>query len=440
MNNACASLTDQINAIRTTRQNPLSRHVFSGRSRSYTPRKIAVSPVCSQNNQPSTKGGFRILEKTGKLLPQSALVKTAKFGWKQIWLTFMRELAPQSKTGSYTRPTYSFQYKIGDVDFPAETGRYCLYLGNPCPWCHRVALALALRGLTSNITVIRAIDDPERASRGGWVFNDPEPAFGAKDLREVYDACSVDTGGYKGRCTAPLLVDTKTRRIVCNESAAIVRNLNEISFPSRGGRGSGGGGEREESWIDLYPEHLVQEIDALNEKTYESVNNGVYKSGFATTQEAYDTAQRALWSTLDELDTLLSTQRFLTGEYFTEADLRLFPTAVRFDAVYNVIFKCSAKRWSDFPNLHAWLLDCAALPLPVNSDGSGGGTLADTVDVDDCRRSYFTQLFPLNPGGIVASGPTAAQLGLKGGRQQEQSVENRGSRLAPQVYHRKPGK
>ncbi|KAL4536064.1 hypothetical protein Ndes2437B_g05500 [Nannochloris sp. 'desiccata'] len=324
----------------------------------------------------------------------------------------MRELAPQSKDGDYKRPTYSFQHKIGDPEFPAENDLYVLYLGNPCPWCHRVALALALRGLTDNITVIRAIDDPERASRGGWVFNSPEPAFQARDLREVYDACTADSGGYKG----------STGR----------------------GKGDGGGGireksVREESWIDLCPEHLKADIDALNEKIYESINNGVYKSGFATTQDAYDTAQHALWSTLEELNTLLGSRRFLTGEYFTEADLRLFPTAVRFDAVYSVVFKCSARRWSDFPNLHAWLIDCAALPLPINADGSGGGTLADTVDVDDCRRSYYTQLFPLNPGGIVASGPTAVQLGLQGGQQQRQSIENRGSRLPPQVYHRKPG-
>ncbi|KAG7669352.1 hypothetical protein KSW81_007507 [Nannochloris sp. 'desiccata'] len=303
----------------------------------------------------------------------------------------MRELAPQSKDGDYKRPTYSFQHKIGDPEFPAENDLYVLYLGNPCPWCHRVALALALRGLTDNITVIRAIDDPERASR------------------------------------------------------ALVRNFNEIFFLSTGrGKGDGGGGireksVREESWIDLCPEHLKADIDALNEKIYESINNGVYKSGFATTQDAYDTAQHALWSTLEELNTLLGSRRFLTGEYFTEADLRLFPTAVRFDAVYSVVFKCSARRWSDFPNLHAWLIDCAALPLPINADGSGGGTLADTVDVDDCRRSYYTQLFPLNPGGIVASGPTAVQLGLQGGQQQRQSIENRGSRLPPQVYHRKPG-
>jgi len=428
---------DQVHPMIT--QNLLSRHAYSGRIRLNNNKKHALTPVCSDS---SSKGGFRILEKTGKFLPQSALVKSAKYGWQQIWLTFMRELAPQSKGGDYKRPTYSFQRKIGDPEFPAENDRYVLYLGNPCPWCHRVALALALRGITKNITVIKAIDDPERASRGGWVFNNNEPVFQAKDLREVYDACTADAGGYKGRCTAPLLIDKKTRRIVSNESAAIVRNLNEVCFPRRGS-GQGGVYEksgREESWIDLCPEHLKAEVDVLNEKIYESINNGVYKSGFSTTQEAYNTAQYALWSTLEELDTLLSTRRFLTGEYFTEADLRLFPTAVRFDAVYAVIFKCSARRWAEFPHLHAWMIDCAALPLPVNADGSGGGTLADTVDVDDCRRSYFTQLFPLNPGGIIASGPTAVQLGLQGGQQQGQSVENRGSRLPPQVYYRKPGK
>jgi putative glutathione S-transferase len=424
-------------------QNLPSRHAFSSRLRLFNNRKHALTSICSQkeSNDSSSKGGFRILEKTGKLFPQSALVKTAKFGWQQIWLTFMRELAPQSKDGDYKRPTYSFQHEIGGPDFPAENERYFLFLGNPCPWCHRVALALALRGLTNNITVIKAIDDPERASRGGWVFNSPEPAFGARDLREVYDACTADTGGYKGRCTAPLLVDKKTRRIVSNESAAIVRNLNEICFPSSSSGGVLEKSGREERWIDLYPEHLKAEIDALNEKIYDSINNGVYKSGFATTQEAYDAAQHALWSSLEKLDALLSSRRFLTGDYFTEADLRLFPTAVRFDAVYTVLFKCSARRWSDFTNLHAWLIDCAGLPLPVNADGSGGGTLADTVDVDDCRRSYFTQLFPLNPGGIVASGPTAVQLGLHGGQQQRQSSESRGSRLPSQVfYYMKPGK
>ena len=375
--------------------------------------------LCQQGQNPGTKGGLRVLEWTGGLLPQGQLVKTAKFGWQTVWLTFMRELAPQSSDGMYKRPSYSFQHRIGDADFPAQPGRYFLYLGNPCPWCHRVAMAVALRGLGDMVTVVKAIDDPERASRGGWVFNTPEPGFNAKDLREVYDACTP--GGYRGRCTAPVLVDAKTKRIVCNESAAILRNLNEAAFPGAG-------------WIDLCPEELKSEIDSFNERTYESVNNGVYKSGFATTQAAYESAQRALWNELAALDAELAHRRFLCGDKFTEADLRLFPTAVRFDAVYTVLFKCSAKRWSDFPNLQAWLLDCAGLPLP----GSTGATLADTVDVDDCRKSYFKQLFPLNPGGIIPTGPTAVELGLAGGQAAEKE-SSRGPRDAPHVYYRKLG-
>lgn len=391
---------------------------FNTNQRPTYSRNRRVHVAVAKQDQPGTKGGLRVLEWTGGLLPQGQLVKTAKFGWQTLWLTFMRELAPQSSDGNYKRPSYTFQNRIGDPTFPPH-GRYFLYLGNPCPWCHRVAMAVALRGLTDIITVVKAVDDPERASRGGWVFDSPEPAFGAKDLRQVYDACTP--GGYRGRCTAPVLVDAQTRRIVCNESSQILRNLNEAEF-SREGAG----------WIDLCPEDLKPEIEKWNERTYESVNNGVYKSGFSTTQIAYEAAQAALWSELAAIDAVLAHRRFLCGDRFTEADLRLFPTAVRFDAVYTVLFKCSARRWSDFPNLHAWLLDCAGLPLP------GGITLADTVDVDDCRRSYFKQLFPLNPGGIVPTGPTAVELGLAGG-QAAQQPSSRGPRDAPHVYYRKPG-
>ena len=277
-------------------------------------------------------------------------------------------------------------------------------------------MTVALRGLAPFVTVVRATDDPERASRGGWVFDTPEPAFGCRDLREVYDACTP--GGYRGRCTAPLLVDTVQRRVVSNDSASLVRALNAAPFPGV------------ESTIDLCPDALRAEIDAWNERTYESVNNGVYKCGFATSQAAYDAAQAELYGTLASLDAALATRRFLCGEKFTEADLRLFPSAVRFDAVYTGIFKCSARRWADHPHLQAWLLDCAALPLP------GGGVLADTVDVDDCRRSYYGQLFPLNPGGIVPAGPTAESLGLTGAAVGGGGSE-RGPRDAASLYHQR---
>lgn len=180
---------------------------------------------------------------------------------------------------------------------------------------------------------------------------------------------------------------------MCNESSIITRNLNEAAFPGS-------------NPIDLCPPALRAEVDAWNERTYERVNNGVYKCGFATTQAAYDAAQAELFAELAALDAVLADRRFLCGDVFSEADLRLFPTAVRFDAVYAGLFKCSARRWADFPHLQAWLMDVASLPLP------GGGALISTVDVDDCRRSYYSQLFPLNPGGLVPSGPTAKDLGL----------------------------
>lgn len=334
--------------------------------------------------------GLRLLEWTNGIVPQSSLVTAAKFGWKSIWLTFMRELAPQSDNGSYSRPKYAFQHRIGDKDFPFESGRYAVYLGGPCPWCHRVKLALALRGLEDDFIIIQAVDAPEKASRGGWVFDSPEPVFGCRDLRGVYDASSV--GGFTGRCTAPLVVDVKQRRVVCNESSIIVENLNNIS-------------SHKSSQIDLRPAHLLDQIEIWNDTLYDAVNNGVYRCGFATTQSAYDVAERQLFKTLEDVDAHLANQRFLCGEKFTEADLRLFPTATRFDAVYAPLFKCCRKGWRDFANLQRWLRDCSQLPLPNKN-----GRLLDTVDIDDCRRSYFSNLFPLNPSGIVPNGPGAVDL------------------------------
>lgn len=324
------------------------------------------------------------------------LVKTAKFGWRTAWQTLMTELAPQSKDGQYKRPSYSFQGRLGSPEFPLEPGRYHLYVGNPCPWCHRVLLALVISGLGEYVSFSRAVDDPERASRGGWVFDEPggDPVFGRRDLRQVYDLLSP---GFTGRCTAPLLVDKRARRAVCNESAIICSNLAELARPLGGAPAA----------VELRPPQLVGEIDRWNERIYETVNNGVYKCGFSTAQAGFSRAEAALFSSLDELDALLSRQRFVCGERFTEADLRLLPTIVRFDAVYATLFKCCKKRIADYPHLQGWLRDVHQLRLL-----GGGMQIADCFDLDDARRSYFGQLFPLNPGGIVPAGPTAADLGL----------------------------
>jgi putative glutathione S-transferase len=301
----------------------------------------------------------------------------------------MNELAPQSKAqGKYMRPGYSFV--CSDVEtFPAiETSgnRYYLLVGNPCPWCHRVVMAAMIRN-ASWIEVVRLVDDAEKASRGGWIFD--QPFLGKyKDLREVYDAFCGDKAGFSGRCTAPLLIDVVEQRIVSNESADIIEHLDAIHAAGRS------------SHIRLRPPALVQEIDAFNEIIFDRLNNGVYKCGFSTSQEAYDESFLALRQTLEELDELLAGSRFLIpGDRFTDADLRVFATIARFDAVYASLFKC-VMRVSEYPNVQRWFLECARIRIP------GGGRLWDTVDVDDCRRSYYGQLFPLNPGGIVPMRPT----------------------------------
>lgn len=360
------------------------RHDLRPSVRNYGPAtlRIAASPR-------DVDKGLSLLEWTTKLVPQGAVVGGVKQAWRLAWQTMVKELAPQSKSGAYVRPAYTFMSSVGDPDFPVESGRYHVYVGNACPWCHRVLLALVVRGLLAHISVSYVEDAPEKATRGGWYFKSIDPIFGAKDLWGVYDAASP---GFRGRCTAPLLVDKRSKRIVSNESSDIIRMLNDISLPGC-------------TDVDLVPPQLRREMDALNDRVYDAVNNGVYKAGFSTSQAAYDEVQRHLFGTLDELDQRLSRQRFLMGDKFTEADLRLFPTVVRFDAVYSTIFRCTRRRISDYQFLTQWMRDVWQLTVP-----SSAMQVKDTVDVDACRRSYFTNLFPLNPSGIVPSGPTAEDL------------------------------
>ncbi|CAL5225669.1 g8532 [Coccomyxa viridis] len=365
-----------------------------------------LSKVIMSAAEPSR--GFGILEWSGKLVSQGTLVKGAKYGWRLAWETMMKELAPQTKDGSYARPTYNLKGVVGSPEFPVESGRYHLYVGNACPWCHRVLLALIVRGLLPHISYTVAADDPERASRGGWVFDTPEPVFGMKDLREVYDAASPN---YRGRCTAPLLVDKRSRLLVCNESSDIVRMLNSVALPGT-------------SDVDLYPSELAAEIDAVNDIVHYNINNGVYRSGFATTQGAYERAQNDLYTALDTVEQRLSQHRFLVGDRFTEADLRMYPTIIRYDGCYTTLFKCCRKRIGDYPHLSAWLADVHQLTVK----DSPNLQISNSFDLDDARRSYFSSLFPLNPGGIVPTGPTLADLDLS-------RNAGRGPQDAESVFH-----
>ncbi|MGX5775022.1 glutathione S-transferase family protein [Methylorubrum zatmanii] len=271
----------------------------------------------------------------------------------------------------------------GEGGFKGEAGRYHLIVSLACPWAHRTLILRRLKGLEEAITV--SVVSPYMREEG-WVFHPAEeggvpgataePLFGASRLYEIYRQAKPD---YSGRVTVPVLWDRERGTIVSNESAEIVRMLND---------GFGAGGP------DLYPEALRGAIDAVNARVYDRVNNGVYKAGFATTQEAYEEAFTALFSELDALEARLDRQRYLCGGDLTEADIRLFTTLVRFDAVYVGHFKCNRQRIADYPNLSHYLRDLYALP-----------GVAETVNLDHIKRHYYGSHAGINSTGIVPLGP-----------------------------------
>jgi putative glutathione S-transferase len=324
--------------------------------------------------------GFNLLEQNW--IPQGPIVSTVKTGWKLIWQRMMAELAPQDKTGSYQRPSYQFDNQI-------SAGQDLhLYLGEACPWCHRVKLTIKLKGIKS-VTVTELVDDPTKASRGGWIMSSssPDPIFRAADLRGVYDR--LTPGGFEGRCTAPLLVDKKGKKIICNESSDICRMLNDLE------------GEND---IDLYPAELAKQIDETNAWLYSELNNGVYQCGFSTSQQAYDEASKKVRKGLERVDEILSKQDYLCGSQLTESDIRLLPTALRYDAAYAPLFRAGGAhlRVRDFPYVQAWLRRCWALP-----------EVRTSIDLGKATGSYYATLFPLNPGGIVPTSVNAKDLGLE---------------------------
>jgi putative glutathione S-transferase len=344
------------------------------------------------------RGGLRVLE---WIPSQKLLVGTARFTWTTLWRIMLSELAPQSPEGDYVRPAP----QVGSGTswpgrLPMVAGRYHVYIGNACPWCHRVSITLRLRGLLHGVIgCTRLADDPERASRGGWYFDatNPDPLCGAKDLKAVYDACTVG-GKYEGRCTAPLLVDLETQSIISNESADIIRMLNAFDVLHEDG---GNLRAASATSVDLYPPSLAPLIDETNAWTYEQINNGVYRAGFATKQAAYERAEADVHTGLARVDAVLTNSRFLCGDWVTEADVRLLPTACRFDGVYATFFRCGRKQLrSDYPHVQRWLHQM----LELTGD--------DLFDLGLARQSYFSNIFPLNPGGIVPVGPTGTDLGF----------------------------
>ncbi|HET9903845.1 MAG TPA: glutathione S-transferase family protein [Xanthobacteraceae bacterium] len=269
----------------------------------------------------------------------------------------------------------------GEGGFPAEAGRYHLYVSHACPWAHRTVIFRRLKGLEELVSV--SVVSPLMLNEG-WTFAQSEgstgdPVNGARRLWEIYVKADPR---YSGRASVPVLWDKKRQTIVNNESSEIIRMLNSAFDRLTG------------NTVDFYPPALRPEIDAVNARVYAAINNGVYRAGFATTQEAYEEAFLALFEALDEMEARLGHHRYLVGNRITEADWRFFTTLVRFDAVYFGHFKCNLRRIADYPNLSNYLRDLYQVP-----------GIAETVHIDHIKRHYYASHRHINPTGIVPLGP-----------------------------------
>jgi glutathionyl-hydroquinone reductase len=296
----------------------------------------------------------------------------------------------RTKDGHFLRPTTSFRNFVttdgragptGQGGFPAEAGRYHLYVSHACPWAHRTVIFRKLKNLENVISL--SVAEP-LYGKTGWQFGTAQGgtidhANGKSSLAEIYLLADPH---YTGRVSVPTLWDKKRRTIVNNESAEIIRMLNSAfeAFTN--------------VHTDYYPAELRGEIDRINDLVYPNVNNGVYRAGFATSQAAYEEAARAIFAAFDQLEQRLSQQRYLTGSRITEADWRLFTTLIRFDTVYYSHFKCNLRRVADYSNLWNYVRDLYQVP-----------GIAETVSIDHIKRHYYGSQRQVNPTGIVPIGP-----------------------------------
>ena len=292
--------------------------------------------------------------------------------------------------GRFVRKDTAFRHWItpdgapgptGDGGFAAEPGRYHLYVSLACPWAHRVLIMRALKGLEHVLPL--SVTHWEMADQG-WTFAPgpgvvPDPINNAEAIWQVYTAADPQ---YSGRATVPILWDKQRHTIVNNESAEIIRMLNS-AFDGVGAKQG-----------DYYPERFRTEIDAVNARIYTDINNGVYRAGFATSQDAYDEAAAAVFDTLDWANGVLTERRYLVGDVLTEADIRLFTSLIRFDEVYATLFKCNYRRIEDYRPLAEYLRDIYQAP-----------GIRTTVDFAHIRRHYYGSLRMVNPSGVVPIGP-----------------------------------
>jgi putative glutathione S-transferase len=294
------------------------------------------------------------------------------------------------RDGRFNRPTTKFRNWVttdgspgpsGEGGFAAAAGRYHLYVSLACPWAHRTVIFRQLKGLESAISM--SVTSWHMGEQG-WTFDKAEGSSGdpvndAQKMQEIYLRANPT---YTGRVSVPVLWDKERHTIVSNESSEIIRMLNSAFDAFTNER------------MDFYPAELRHEIDSVNELVFANINNGVYRTGFATTQAAYEEAFRDVFGALDDLERRLSRQRYVAGPRLTEADWRLFPTLVRFDAVYYSHFKCNLRRIVDYPNLSNCLRDLYQVP-----------GVAETVNLNHIKRHYYGSQRKVNPTGIVPLGP-----------------------------------
>lgn len=268
----------------------------------------------------------------------------------------------------------------GQAGLPAEPGRYHLYVSLACPWAHRVLIMRKLKELEDLIGVSHV--SPLMLDQG-WSYDVAEGSSGdvLNGVNYHHQLYTLTDSRYTGRVTVPVLWDRKTRRIVNNESSELLRMLN-VAFDELTG-----------NHLDFYPEDLRSAIDEVNADVYDHINNGVYKAGFATEQAVYEKHVKALFDALDRMEKRLSRQRYLAGAWLTEADIRLFTTLVRFDAVYHGHFKCNLRRIEDYPNLSNYLRELYQWP-----------GIAETVSMDHIQRHYYMSHATINPNAIVPLG------------------------------------
>lgn len=299
--------------------------------------------------------------------------------WQEDW----QPVQAKDEKGGFVRQVSSFRNWVtpdGSSDFLAEAGRYHLYVALICPWASRTLMARKLKGLEStvSISVVEPALTPQGWRFGTYPGSTPDALNGATYMHELYTAADPD---FTGRATVPVLWDKKTKTIVSNESADILRMFNS-------GFGALASGP------DLYPADLAAEIDRWNDLIYTGLNNGVYRAGFATTQIAYDEAVEQVFATLGKLEERLSYDcAFLHSDDLTETDIRTFVSLVRFDAAYHGIFKCNLRRITDYPHLQDYMERIYALP-----------GVAETVSIDHIKQGYYS-IKTLNPNGIVPAGP-----------------------------------